>query len=330
MPKQRKFRQTLGIIGLGYWGEKILRASISLGLPVLACDTDPKRVRALRRQYPGITVAPHADVLFTNPAIDVCIIATPPLSHYALARAALYHHKHVLIEKPMTLRSKEAKLLVALARRNNLILMVDHVYLFSPIVHQTKKLLRKGTIGDVRRIHSVRHVGRIHPGSSVLWDLAPHDIALSSYLLNAFPRATRVLTSMNLENGVPGDVLYALMYGSDIQVICHVSWTTPVKKRSMEIIGTRGSISLSWDNGEESITVYKTDASKDTTRAVFAKRRAPRKEPLQALLIHMLRVIKGQESSRTSGLQGYNVTRVIEAIHRSLKKNGATVRLSYP
>ncbi len=328
MPTQRKIRQTLGIIGLGYWGEKILRASISLGLPVLVCDTDPKRVRAIQKLYPGVTVVPHADMLFTNPAIDVCIIATPPLSHYALAKKALDHRKHVLVEKPMTLDSKEAKSLVALARRNNLILMVDHVYLFSPIVHQAKNLLGRGNIGRVRRIHSIRHVGRIHPGSSVLWDLAPHDIALSSYLLNAFVRTTRALAGMNLQNGVPGDVFYVLTYGLDTQVICHVSWSAPVKKRSMEIIGTKGSIFLSWENGEESITAYKSDASKNTNRISFAKRCTPHREPLQALLMHMLRVTKNQENALISGDHGLKVTRVIEAIHLSLKKNGTVIRLT--
>ena len=110
---------------------------------------DPQRREALRDIYPGVSVVAQAEGVLHDPDIEAVVIATPAVTHYDLAVAALDAGKHVLIEKPMTTSSADARALTRLAEARGLTLMVGHVFVYNSAVQAIGKILEEGRLGDL-------------------------------------------------------------------------------------------------------------------------------------------------------------------------------------
>ncbi|MEI5994586.1 Gfo/Idh/MocA family protein [Candidatus Enterococcus mansonii] len=87
--------------------------------------------------------------------VDVVYVATYNKGHYEAAKLALMHHKHVLVEKPFTLKVPHAKELFELAAQNNCFLMEAQKSVFLPISLQVKQAIEQQKIGRVHWIQSV-------------------------------------------------------------------------------------------------------------------------------------------------------------------------------
>jgi len=83
---------------------------------------------------------------------DFIIIATPNAFHYEIAKKALKNMFHVICDKPVTINSDEAVELRDLAMKNNLLFGVTYAYTGYSMVHQIKKMVLNGNIGEVRYI----------------------------------------------------------------------------------------------------------------------------------------------------------------------------------
>src|SRR6266566_3472082 len=116
-----------GVIGWGYWGPKIARNldSLSHAAVTMVADTDAYRLTNLAVNQPWIQTTTLNEDIFRSD-VDAIVIATPVSTHFQLAREALLHGKHVLVEKPLTANVSQAEELVALAQEQQRILMVGH------------------------------------------------------------------------------------------------------------------------------------------------------------------------------------------------------------
>ena len=96
--------------------------------------------------------------------------------------------KHVLVEKPLTSSLAEAEELLELASSNNLLLMVDHTFLYTGAVQYMKKMVDNDAIGRLQYIDSTRiNLGLFQHDVNVLWDLAAHDISICLHLMGKDP-----------------------------------------------------------------------------------------------------------------------------------------------
>lgn len=84
--------------------------------------------------------------------IDAVSIATPNFLHAPMAIAACNAKKHVLVEKPITVTMKDADAMIATAKKNKVILMVEQVHRFIPQHEKAHELLQSGIIGKVTTI----------------------------------------------------------------------------------------------------------------------------------------------------------------------------------
>lgn len=326
MHAQKNVTPVIGLIGLGFWGEKLLLSCRDLNISVVVTDMDPKRREYIHARYPDISVASSVNEIFTAQSVIACIIATPPLTHFSLAVSALTHRKHVLVEKPMTQDSEEAKKLIHLAIKHKCILMVDHIFLFSPVIHTVKRYIEKGAIGQITMIKSVRERGRIHKGSCALWDLAPHDISIASFLLDGSPVRARILTPHAYPKIIE-DAAYQLTYPNHVTLEGRVSWITPVKKRQMEIIGKSGAMTIRWDSGSEQLTLYKPSKGKYSFHTQKTYNRTPKEPPMNTMLRHFLTSMKHNQSPLTDGRHALQVIQAISALHTSHDHKGASVQI---
>ncbi len=127
---------------------------------------------------------------FDDPAVGAVVIATPTVTHHALARAALLAGKHVLVEKPMATRAHDAEELCLLAERSGLVLMVGQVFLFNQAVVRVKEYLEEGRLGRLLYLSMVRtNLGPIRQDVNAAWDLAAHDVSIANDWLGGPPTA---------------------------------------------------------------------------------------------------------------------------------------------
>lgn len=169
----------VGVIGCGYWGPNLVRNFHAVpNCRVKAmCDVNVGRLSHLRSLYPDIEGISSHEELLNGIGLDAVVIATPVKHHFSLAKASLLAGKHTFIEKPMASSSEECEELIAIAKRNGLILMVGHTFLYSAPVRKIFDIIQAGDIGDIRYINSRRlNLGLFQNDINVAWDLAPHDI----------------------------------------------------------------------------------------------------------------------------------------------------------
>src|SRR6266480_7374865 len=136
-----------GVIGWGYWGPKIARNLDTLphAMVTMVADSDVHRLASLPlNQYQSWIrkTTQVEDVFYSD--VDGVVIATPVRTHYQLAKEALLHGKHVLVEKPLTTSVAEAEELIALAEKNDRVLMVDHTFVYTGAVRKIKEIVASG------------------------------------------------------------------------------------------------------------------------------------------------------------------------------------------
>ena len=186
---------SVALVGAGYWGKKLLPKFVRSNdsLVRIICDIHPTHRAEMNQTYPDIPTTTSFDEILSDPGIAAVVLATPPATHFSLARRAIEAGKHVWIEKPLALCVEEGQELVALSRSKGTVLFVDHTFLYDPAIRKIRELIAQGELGSVRHIYSQRlNLGRIKRDSNVWWNSAPHDISILLYLLSSVPETIAV------------------------------------------------------------------------------------------------------------------------------------------
>lgn len=322
---------SVGIVGLGYWGPNWLRNFAVQDGCTLAwgCDLDVERVTKFSRQYPATRFTKNVTDMLSDKSLDAVIIATPTNSHFALAKAALEAGKHVLIEKPMTTTSKEARQLVALAKKKKRQLLVDHTFAYTASVRCIAKMSHEKSFGDLLYFDSTRiNLGLIQKDTNVLWDLAIHDLTILAAIAD-LSEITDVsaIGSAHYGKHIEDGHLH-LRFQSGFAAHIHASWLSPVKIRKTLIAGRRAMITYDDIEPSEKIRFYDKGIDHDTTKPdpFFPKYRSgdilipalPITEALSTEARHFLECVRGNEKPIVSGEDGLRMVEILEAANTSL------------
>lgn len=334
----------IAVIGYGYWGPNIVRNFSRVpGCTVRwICDVHAQALKPLTLTYPATKLTTSFSDVLQDPLVDAIVIATPNATHFPLGVKALVAGKHVLLEKPMTQTSRQARSLVTLARKKKKILMVDHTFVYTPAVAKLREILNKQALGDILSIDCVRtNLGLIQKDSNVIYDLATHDFSIINYLLGTTPRSVsaRGFYLTNHESEAAAAYITA-NYPKNLFVHAHVSWLSPVKIRTITIIGTKKM--LVYDDMESSEKIKIFDKSVSVSRdpkAIHQLRVGYRigsmiaphiilEEGLLGMAKAFVKAIKTGHPPISDGTTGYEVVRCIEAATVSLRRRGKSVTLS--
>lgn len=146
----------VGLLGFGAIGAEHARAvRETAGLHLVAvCDRDPSRAAVALAADPEVVVHLTAEQLLDDPSVEVVVISTPPDSHSAWARAALARGKHVVVEKPMALTTRECDELIEHAASEGLALSVYQNRRFDPDYSVIRQAVRNGSIGEVFHVET--------------------------------------------------------------------------------------------------------------------------------------------------------------------------------
>ncbi|HEX2971703.1 MAG TPA: Gfo/Idh/MocA family oxidoreductase [Tepidisphaeraceae bacterium] len=335
-------RIPVGIVGCGYWGPNLIRNFSSCRETEVAgiCDANPARLEAIGRMNGQAKCVSSLDELLDLP-IKAVAIATPVSTHFAIAKRCLERGMHVLVEKPLTATVQEAKELVELAERMGRVLMVDHTYLFSKPIGLIKNLIEQGELGELYYIDSVRiNLGLFQRDINVIWDLAPHDLSIISYLLEPDARSISAWGCAHANPDIEDIAYVNVDYGERLMASLHVNWLSPVKVRQMMFAGSKKSLIFNELNTSEPIKVYDRGIEmgqneEERHRLLISYRSgdvwSPHVEPgeaLQGVVGHFAECIREQKRPVSDGWLGLRVVRLLEAATRSLRAQGGRVVLS--
>jgi predicted dehydrogenase len=246
----------VAVVGYGYWGSKHVRVLSSMpGVAVTVVDSDVGRLREAAAHYPAVeSTAERIDQVLDR--VDAVLVATPPASHVDVAMRALTAGKHVLVEKPLATSVKDAEALVSAAAANNVHLVVGHTFEYNAAVRQLRDIIRSGELGRVLYIDSARlSLGLYQRDVNVIWDLAPHDVSITSFLLDELPIAASVWAHRNI-GPWREDVAYLRLDFPTTHAFVHVSWLNPNKVRRTTVVGERRMAIYDDMSDNERIRIY--------------------------------------------------------------------------
>lgn len=332
----------IGIIGYGYWGPNLARSVAETDGATLAgiADFSPAALARAGKRYPAARLHEDWRALVDDPATDAVMIATPVCSHFEIALAALRAGKHVLVEKPITDRAADARLLIEEAARRRLTLMVDHTFVYTGAVRKIGELIGAGELGRIFYYDSTRvNLGLFQRDVNVIWDLAVHDLSILDFLLAEKPTAVSASGTGHIRDSQENMAHLTLFYPGGTVAHLNVNWLAPVKVRQTLIGGSRKMIV--WDDLEpsEKVKVYDRGVSVGDGADIVERRisyrsgdmwapQIPVKEALLTEVEHFVDCIAEGRAPITSGESGLRVVETLEAAMLSLRQRGHPVEIA--
>jgi predicted dehydrogenase len=303
-------------------------------------DREVARLEHVRSRYPQIPHFVRDTRDLYDMDLDAVVIATPPETHFALAKDFLERGIDVMVEKPLTSDADRGVDLVELAAARDRILMVGHVFVHNPAVTALREMVRSGELGHIRYVDSVRAgLGLFHPSLNVIWDLAPHDISILLYVLGQTPETVDARGIACVQRDIADVAYLSMMFGDGVMAHVRLSWLDPCKTRRMTIVGSRKMVVYDDLEVHEKLKVYDKSVNAIRQTDTFGEYQfsyhygsvvSPYiqfEEPLRLECQHFVESVQTRTTPLTDGANGVEVVRVIEAAQRSLANGGATERV---
>ena len=324
----------LVVVGVGYWGPKLVRNFLALEQieTVIAVDLEQKKLISLKREFPSVEIS--RDLKASLEKSDLAVIATPVSTHFELASQAILSGCHVLVEKPMTATVEEGIKLVDLAAKNNVHLMVDHTFLFNPAVQKMKEVVDRGDLGKALYFDSVRvNLGLYQSDVNVVWDLAPHDLSIMLHLVPYKPVAVQAHGMQHYREGMADMAYVTVFFEENYLANFHLSWLSPTKVRRITLAGDRRMMVYDDMESNEKIKIYDKgveilNSEEDLNQTRIQYRigdihipALPNREALADEAEHFIECCKGFAKPIADGNQGLLVVRILEAANRSMQMN---------
>lgn len=337
----------LGIIGCGYWGINLVRnfsQTDNCNLNYVA-EISNERRKFILDNYNNIKVTNDYNKLLGNPDVHAIVIATPATEHFEQAKNSLLAGKHTFVEKPLALKSSQALELVKIAESTGKVLMVGHTVIYNDAIRVVKEIIESGEIGKIYYAYASRlNLGKVRNDVNVMWNLAPHDVSVLSYLLNKKPVNVSARGLCYIQDGIEDVVYLNIGYEDNINAQIHLSWLDPNKQRMITIVGSKQMLVYD-DISNDRIMIYDKGIDKQNKNIFLGEYkdygeyqliqragevRIPMvniNEPLKIECQHFIDCITNNLEPITGGKSAVDVIRVLEAADTSLNNSGHVVPL---
>jgi predicted dehydrogenase len=267
--------KNIALIGIGKMGMSHLAiANQTPGIKVKAiCDRSKPLLRLVKKNTGFLEYSDYKKMIDEVP-LDGIMIIVQNLYHFDLAKYCIEKGIHLFIEKPLTLKHSDSKVLVDLAKKHNVIGQVGYVNRFNPIFQRVKKLLDKDAIGEISNYINRMTGGVIlkenssgwrndySKGGGCLFDYGPHCFDLSTYFFGTDVKVQSSVLKKVFSTAVD-DVVYATMLHKDkIVGLNYINWSnSAVRKASndIEIMGSKGKITAN----KQELNIFLTEANHD-------------------------------------------------------------------
>ena len=301
----------IGIIGAGLWGRNIIRNFYNLGYLHTVCDIDNENLKNVISDYNNVNTTNDYKDILNNPEIKGVVVVTPSHTHYKIVKELLEHGKNVYVEKPISTVANEALSLMNLADEKGLVLMVGHLLLYHPVVNRLKMLIEEGVLGEIKYIQSDRlNINYFKNDRSVMWDLAPHDVSMISYIIDKKPKKVVSAVGASSDGNNIMDITHITLEFEN-GIIGHISdsWIHPQKRVNLLVRGTKATAVFDDTISDNKLQIF--DNIKPKTNQVVSLDYIEI-EPLKLECQHFVTCIENKTKARSDGENGYEVVKFLE------------------
>ncbi len=344
-------RARIAVIGTGWWATEhhipSLMAYESAELAGLA-DTDADKLRmAAERFEVAATFTDHRDLLGSG-LVDGVVVATPHVSHFAIARDALEAGVHVLVEKPMALTAVDARELVERAEAGGRHLIVGYTFNYTEHARRAYEIVHSGEIGSVQLVSGVFasvarsfYAGQPEDYREVLFPFAVTPPRADSYrdpaicgggqgqtqMTHALGMALWVIGARPVEayaymenHDVNVDLIDATAFRLDNGVIGTLAATGNLRpgqpqQQGWTYYGTDGFLVQDMVGGR--LTLHRHNGTSEYFPGLREAEIYPAEAPARALV----ELIRGSSESRSPGSSGAHVVELLECVYRSVAEH---------
>lgn len=303
----------IGVIGVGRWGKKhIDEYSKMKNVELLwASDLRKENLSFCKDKYkvPYVSEDYH-DVLSSD--VDAVSICTLNETHFDVCRDALESGKHVLVEKPLTMNSKEAYKLVDIAKKADRLLAVGHIFRFDNSLIEAKKYIKK-SFNDKIFYLRLQWTDFVYPEQQkeIIFDMMPHAFDVMNFLLESWPNKITCLAE-GFRNIKLEDTAYIICeFPNHIITHTETSWTLPEKTRQIDVVGKDNCLKIDCLN--QKVKIFKNGKFEGDLPVQPSN-------TLGSELLHFLDAIEKGVFLSNDGETGAKVVYLLEQTRNALEK----------
>jgi UDP-N-acetylglucosamine 3-dehydrogenase len=318
----------VGLIGLGVMGKNHLRVLSSTEGIELVAVIDPQDPTLLG----GVSIPVYSSIEeISKLKLDYCVVAAPTAFHEEIALWLSKNRIPFLLEKPISVNSKSAMRIIKSVQKSNVKTGIGQIERYNPALQLAKEKIADGLLGSIYQISTKRQgffPSRISDVGVVL-DLATHDIDLTSWVVES--RYQRISANSAFRSGRSHEDLISVSGTLESGVIVNhiVNWLSPLKERSIQIIGEKGVLAVDslnseltyYENGSNFIVNTEKDKFKGVSQGDVVKFEFEKNEPLRVEHESFRDFILGKSQNIVGLKSALRTLKVAEAVIKSSKTN---------
>lgn len=316
----------VGLVGLGWWGERLLEAVAgSTKLRFVHAVSPRPEMRAALASKHGLRLSPDIASMLRDPAVQAVVLATPHSTHRAQIEQVAGAGKPVFCEKPLTLTRADAVACVRACEQAGVVLALGHNRRFLPALAELHRVIASGVLG--RMLHVEGHVSNQNSGvnfapwryeddESPAGGLTGTGIHMLDCFVNLLGPVQRVSTQLVQWKSAPGalDSLSVLLtFRNGMSGTLAMVRATPTVWR-LHIFGTEANV----ENHDESEIVLRSGGAPE-------RQTLPKVDTLRLELDAFADAVAGRAPYPIPTAQMIDTVAVFEAITRSVAAGGAAV-----
>jgi len=321
----------IAVIGAGYWGKKVIRELLEVGRTTgrvqvqAVVDNSPTMLSHCQKEFGPLEYKLDYHELLDDPKLSGVHICSPNATHFEVASDFLKKGKNVLVEKPLTLDSKDAYRLVHLAQDKHLVLCTGHIHRFNNGVKELRRAIASGVLGELYYLRFI-WTGFLPPQlqREVITDLAPHPFDICNYLLETWPNKV-TCSARGYRTKENDEVAFMTAeHSGGINAHIEVSWLSREKRREVTVVGSRGEAYL--DCSEQKGALWNSEGTQQISITPS--------NTLRGEIEHFLGCINSNMDSRpfsnlSDGVLGARVVSVLESARESIRQE-RTMQIQMP
>ena len=290
-------------IGVGGWGKNHSRVLSEFGVLSAVCDANSERAEEFGEKH-SVNFYNSFESLLEQEEFDAALVCTPTFTHSDITTRLIENKKHVFVEKPMTYLSEDGQNLIALAKRNNVILTCGYIERFNPAVASVKDFIKSQKYGDLIRLEFYRehrmpqHIKDV----GVIYDTSVHDIDTAMWLFDETPEIVFAIAG-RINHEHEDFATITLGFKDNRTATISSNWITPIRVRNFNAVCTEARIFSDFITQEIRI---ETDNGTENPKNEKA-------EPLSLEIKNFLDAIDGKDDLLVKPEQAVNVTKIAEA-----------------
>jgi len=320
-----------GIVGAARVNERLMPAIVNSKLGELIAIGSRRKGAAkecLLKNLPDyeekVSCFDGFDQVLYHDRINAIYIPLANEEHTEIALKAIRAKKHVLIEKPLAIKSKEVETLLEEANKYDIKIMEGFMYAFHPQFDRIQNILKSNILGEVNYAHSMfsfpiqparfyRINRSIDNGGGALWDIGPYAIHTIRQCFQEKPKKVKAIARLN-EYGADISTTGLIDFGNSKRATFDISFEC-TRRSEFEAFGPNGRVKcpVVWQQSDKPAKIIiNTDSSGSTEEVV------PAADQFVLEIDHFNKVIRSNLLPKLTNEDALWNSKTLEAIQKSI------------